>query len=47
MEPTFMLLGFAAGAAAAAAARRGRAVQDVDVAELQRALVDQEQVLAL
>jgi hypothetical protein len=47
MEPTLMLLGHAAGVAAAQAARRGIAVQDVDVAELQRALVEQGQVLSL
>jgi len=38
MEPTLMQLGEAAGVAAAQAARRGCAVQDVDVAELQRDL---------
>jgi hypothetical protein len=47
MEPTWMLLGHAAGLAAAQAARRGVAVQDVDVAELQRQLRDQGQVLSL
>jgi hypothetical protein len=47
MEPTFMLLGQAAGVAAALAARRGVAVQDVDVAALQDALRDAGQVLAL
>jgi FAD dependent oxidoreductase len=39
MEPTFMLLGHAAGLAAAHAARRGVAVQDVDVGELRGALL--------
>jgi hypothetical protein len=34
MEPTWMMLGEAAGAAAAQAARRGVAVQDVDLEEL-------------
>jgi hypothetical protein len=47
MEPTYMLLGHAAGLAAAQAARRGVAVQDVDVPELQRSLLDQGQVLSL
>lgn len=46
MEPTLMLLGDAAGRAAAQAARRGLAVQDVDVDELQGALRDEGQVLA-
>jgi hypothetical protein len=47
MEPTYMLLGFAAGLAAAQAARRGVAVQDVDVPQLQQQLRDQGQVLSL
>src|SRR5215216_6289541 len=47
MEPTLMLLGHAAGIAAAHAARRGVAVQDVDVDALQRDLADAGQVLAL
>jgi hypothetical protein len=46
MEPTLMLLGQAAGTAAAQAARRGVAVQDVDVAELQESLRDAGQVVA-
>jgi hypothetical protein len=46
MEPTLMLLGHAAGLAAAHAARREVAVQDVDVAELQASLRDQGQVLS-
>ena len=45
MEPTLMMLGHAAGAAAAQAARRGVAVQDVDVETLQRALRDAGQAL--
>jgi hypothetical protein len=45
MEPTLMLLGHAAGAAAAQAARRGVAVQDVDVRELQETLRQEGQVL--
>jgi hypothetical protein len=47
MEPTLMLLGQAAGVAAAQAARRQVAVQDVDVALLQADLRDECQVLAL
>jgi hypothetical protein len=47
MEPTLMLLGHAAGVAAAQAARRGVAVQDVDVDVLQQTLRDAGQVLAL
>ena len=46
MEPTLMLLGEAAGTAAAQAARRGVAVQDVDVALLQDDLRDAGAVLA-
>ena len=46
MEPTLMLLGEAAGTAAAQAARRGVAVQDVDVAQLQDDLRDAGAVLA-
>jgi hypothetical protein len=46
MEPTAMLLGTAAGIAAAQAARRAVAVQDIDVAELQMALRGAGQVLA-
>jgi len=38
MEPTWMMLGHAAGLAAAQAARRGIAVQDVDVSQLQEEL---------
>ncbi|MBD0330018.1 MAG: FAD-dependent oxidoreductase [Thermoleophilia bacterium] len=47
MEPTLMLLGEAAGAAAAQAARRGVAVQYVDVAALQESLRQAGQVLAV
>jgi hypothetical protein len=46
LEPTLMALGHAAGEAAAQAARRGVAVQDVDVDALQRALAGEGQVLA-
>ena len=46
MEPTLMLLGQAAGTAAAQAARRGVAVQDVDVAALQDELRAAGAVLA-
>jgi hypothetical protein len=47
MEPTLMLLGQAAGTAAAQAARREVAVQDVDVRALQADLREERQVLAL
>ena len=47
MEPTWMMLGTAAGLAAAQAARRGVAVQDVDVPQLQESLRDEGQVLSL
>lgn len=46
MEPTLMLLGNAAGVAAAQAAGRGVAVQDVDVSGVQEALRASGQVLA-
>lgn len=46
MEPTLMLLGHAAGIAAADAARRGVAVQDVDVPRLQERLRAHGQVLS-
>ncbi|HEU5361858.1 MAG TPA: FAD-dependent oxidoreductase [Gaiellaceae bacterium] len=47
MEPTLMLLGHAAGIAAAQASRRGIAVQDVDVAAVQEALRQEGQVLTV
>ena len=47
MEPTLMLLGHAAGIAAAQASRRGIAVQDVDVAAVQEALRQEGQVLSV
>jgi hypothetical protein len=45
MEPTLMLLGQAAGIAAAQAARRGVAVQDVDIRALQESLREEGQVI--
>ena len=45
MEPTLMLLGHAAGVAAAQAARHGVHVQDVDVDALQGSLRDGGQIL--
>jgi hypothetical protein len=45
MEPTLMMLGQAAGVAAAQAARRGVAVQDVDVEAVQEDLREEGQVL--
>lgn len=47
MEPQYQMLGHAAGAAAAIAARRGAAVQDVDVTALQGLLRDDGAVLAV
>jgi FAD-dependent oxidoreductase family protein len=47
MEVQFQMMGHAAGLAAVLALRDGRAVQSVDVAELQRRLRDDGQVLAL
>jgi hypothetical protein len=47
MEATLMALGQAAGAAAAQAARRGVAVQHVDVGALQEALPEEGQVLSV
>jgi hypothetical protein len=45
MEPQYMILGHAAGVAAAMAIRGGRAVQDIDTAELTKTLVSQGAVL--
>jgi hypothetical protein len=46
MEPQFMMLGHAAGLAAVMAVRKGVAVQEIDVAELQHWLRRQKQVLS-
>ncbi len=45
MEPVFCVLGESAGVAAALAIRSGSAVQDIDLAELQRRLLERGQVL--
>jgi hypothetical protein len=45
MEPQYMILGHAAGVAAALAIRAGTSVQDVDVKELARILVSQGAIL--
>jgi hypothetical protein len=45
MEPQYMILGHAAGVAAALAIRAGTSVQDVDVNELARILVSQGAIL--
>jgi hypothetical protein len=47
MEPQYQMLGHAAGVAAAMAARRGRAVQDIDVSSLQDALRDGGAILSV
>jgi hypothetical protein len=46
MEPTWMIIGHAAGIAAVAAAKAGAAVQDVDVSALQAALVAAGQIIS-
>ena len=45
MEPVYMMMGHAAGLAAAKSARTGKAVQDLDVAGLLRELKEQGAVL--
>eukprot|EP00750_Incisomonas_marina_P003103 INCI12846.1.p1 GENE.INCI12846.1~~INCI12846.1.p1 ORF type:complete len:149 (-),score=26.56 INCI12846.1:506-952(-) len=45
MEPTWMILGHAAGAAAALALQNGSPVQQVDVGSLQKLLLTQHQLL--
>lgn len=47
MEPQYMILGHSAGVAAAQALRDGKAVQDVDVAALQKRLREQKQILSM
>ena len=46
MDPTWLIMGHAAGAAAALAASEGSAVQDVNVALLQTVLLAQGQHIA-
>ena len=45
MEPTWMIMGHAAGTAAAMALRSGSAVQEVSVLQLQQTLLQQKQML--
>jgi hypothetical protein len=47
MEPQYMIMGHAAGIAAALSVADGRAVQKVDITDLQRKLKDQGQILSL
>ena len=47
MEPQYMILGQAAGIAAAIAVRKDQPVQDVDVEALQRTLREEKAVLSL
>jgi len=47
MEPQYMIMGQAAGVAAAQAVRHGVAVQQVDLARLQARLREQKQILSL
>ena len=45
MEPTWMIMGHAAGTAAAMALRSGSTVQEVSVLQLQQTLLQQKQML--
>ena len=45
MEPTWMIMGHASGVAAAMTIRGADAVQDVNVLQLQRALLTQKQMI--
>ena len=47
MEPQYMIMGHAAGIAAALAISDGRAVQKIDIADLQKKLTEQGQILSL
>ena len=47
MEPQYMILGHSAGVAAAQAVSSGQAVQKIDIARLQKRLLEQRQILAL
>lgn len=47
MEPQYMIMGHAAGIAAAMASSANRAVQRIDIVELQKKLTEQGQILSL